>query len=46
MFPPFDASPGDNVGLKITGTTHVFAEDGSRIASTGANLRAGALEHR
>src|SRR3954466_15460817 len=46
MFPPFDASPGDNVGLQITGTTHVFAEDGSRIASTGASLRARALEHR
>jgi multiple sugar transport system ATP-binding protein len=39
MFPPFDAQPGDNVGLQITGTTHLFAEDGSRIASITATLR-------
>ncbi len=39
MFPPFDAQPGDTVGLQITGTTHLFGGDGSRIASTGATLR-------
>jgi multiple sugar transport system ATP-binding protein len=42
MLPPFDGEPGDSVGLQITGTTHVFAEDGSRIASTSATLHAGA----
>jgi multiple sugar transport system ATP-binding protein len=46
MFPPFDAQPGDTVGLQITGTTHLFAEDGSRIASPGASLRTATLEHR
>jgi multiple sugar transport system ATP-binding protein len=46
MFPPFDAQPGDNVGLQITGTTHLFAEQGSRIASTAATLHAAAVEHR
>jgi multiple sugar transport system ATP-binding protein len=38
MFPPFHGEPGDNIGLQITGTTHVFAGDGSRIASTTATL--------
>jgi len=38
MFPPFDAQPGDTVGLQITGATHLFAADGSRIASTTATL--------
>jgi multiple sugar transport system ATP-binding protein len=42
MFPPFDGQPGDSVGLQITGATHLFAEDGSRLASTAATLRAGA----
>jgi multiple sugar transport system ATP-binding protein len=46
MFPPFDGQPGDNIGLQITGTTHLFAEDGSRIASTTASLKSGAFEHR
>ncbi len=39
MSPPFDGSPDDKVGLQIAGTTHVFGEDGSRIASSGARLR-------
>jgi multiple sugar transport system ATP-binding protein len=38
MLPPFDGEPGDNVGLQITGTTHLFAEDGSRITSGAAAL--------
>jgi multiple sugar transport system ATP-binding protein len=42
MLPPFDAQPGDNVGLQITGATHVFDAAGSRIVSTTATLRAGA----
>jgi multiple sugar transport system ATP-binding protein len=37
--PPFDGQPGDNIGLQITGATHVFAADGSRVASTTATLR-------
>jgi ABC-type sugar transport system ATPase subunit len=40
MSPPFDGSPDDTVGLQIVGTTHVFGEDGSRIASPVASLRA------
>jgi multiple sugar transport system ATP-binding protein len=40
MLPPFEGQPGDNVGLQITGATHLFAEDGSRIASGAATLRA------
>jgi NAD-dependent glycerol-3-phosphate dehydrogenase N-terminus/TOBE domain len=36
--PPFDGQPGDSVGLQTTGIMHVFAEDGSRIASTTATL--------
>jgi multiple sugar transport system ATP-binding protein len=39
MLPPFEGQPGDSVGLQITGTTHLFAEDGSRIASGTASLR-------
>jgi multiple sugar transport system ATP-binding protein len=39
MSPPFDGSPDDTVGLQITGTTHVFGEDGLRIASPRASLR-------
>jgi ABC-type sugar transport system ATPase subunit len=39
MAPPFDGEPDDTVGLQIIGTTHVFGEDGSRIASSGATLR-------
>ena len=37
--PPFGGSAGDRVGLQITGTTHLFGEDGSRIASRPASLR-------
>jgi multiple sugar transport system ATP-binding protein len=39
MSPPFDGQPGYKVGLQITGTTHVFAADGSRLVSTTATLR-------
>ena len=39
MSPPFDGEPDDHVGLQIAGTTHVFGEDGSRIASSRASLR-------
>jgi hypothetical protein len=38
MTAPFDGRPGDSIGLQITGTTHLFAGDGSRIASTTASL--------
>jgi multiple sugar transport system ATP-binding protein len=40
MPPSFSGRPGDGVGLQITGTTHLFAEDGSRLASTTGSLRA------
>ena len=39
MPPPFHGELGDRVGLEITGTTHLFAGDGSRITSTAASLR-------
>jgi multiple sugar transport system ATP-binding protein len=39
MPPPFHGELGDRVGLQITGTTHLFGGDGSRIASTTASLR-------
>jgi multiple sugar transport system ATP-binding protein len=39
MTPPFDGRPGDPIGLQITGTTHLFAGDGSRVASAIASLR-------
>jgi multiple sugar transport system ATP-binding protein len=38
MAPPFHGELGDNVRLQITGTTHLFNGDGSRIASTNATL--------
>jgi multiple sugar transport system ATP-binding protein len=38
--PPFGGSAGDRVGLQIAGTTHLFGEDGSRVASGPASLRA------
>jgi multiple sugar transport system ATP-binding protein len=38
MMPPFDGQPGDSIGLQIIGATHLFAEDGSRVASTTATL--------
>jgi multiple sugar transport system ATP-binding protein len=38
MAPPFDGDPGDDIGLQITGTTHLFAGDGSRIGSARATL--------
>jgi multiple sugar transport system ATP-binding protein len=37
--PPFDGAPGDRVGLQIAGKTHLFGEDGARIASPTATLR-------
>jgi multiple sugar transport system ATP-binding protein len=40
MTPPFDGGPDDQVRLQITGTTHLFGEDGTRIASAPATLRA------
>jgi multiple sugar transport system ATP-binding protein len=44
MSPPFDGAAGDNVGLQIAGTTHLFGDHGLRIASTAASLRpAGAV---
>jgi hypothetical protein len=46
MSPPFEGGPGDHVGLQITGTTHLFGEDGLRIASPKASLRSpGAVGH-
>ena len=39
MFPPFDGRPGDDIGLQITGTTHLFDGDGTRVASTTATFR-------
>jgi multiple sugar transport system ATP-binding protein len=38
MQPPFDGNLGDEVGLQIVGSTHVFRGDGSRIASATATL--------
>jgi multiple sugar transport system ATP-binding protein len=38
MPPPFDGSPGDNIGLELTGTTHLFGADGLRLTSTNATL--------
>ncbi len=38
MFPPFERRPGDNVGLQITGTVHLFGADGNRLASGKATL--------
>jgi multiple sugar transport system ATP-binding protein len=37
--PPFEGAAGDRVGLQIEGTTHLFGDDGSRIASPAATLR-------
>jgi multiple sugar transport system ATP-binding protein len=39
MTPPFEGEPGDKVGLQITGTTHLFGGDASRLASGRASLR-------
>jgi multiple sugar transport system ATP-binding protein len=39
MLPPFDGHPSDGIGLQITGETHLFLGDGSRMASTTATLR-------
>jgi multiple sugar transport system ATP-binding protein len=38
MPPPFEGEPGDNVGLELVGTTHLFGGDGIRITSTRATL--------
>jgi len=46
MAPPFDGEPDDHVGLQIVGATHVFGDDGLRIATSRASLRApGAVSH-
>jgi multiple sugar transport system ATP-binding protein len=37
--PPFHGAAGERVGLQIAGSTHLFAEDGSRVASSAATLR-------
>jgi multiple sugar transport system ATP-binding protein len=37
--PPFAGAAGDHVGLQITGTTHLFGDDGLRVASPKATLR-------
>jgi multiple sugar transport system ATP-binding protein len=39
MAPPFEGQPGENVGLEIIGTTHLFGADGLRLASSRATLR-------
>jgi multiple sugar transport system ATP-binding protein len=39
MPPPFEGELGDNIGLQIVGTTHLFDGDGARITSTRATLR-------
>jgi multiple sugar transport system ATP-binding protein len=42
--PPFSGAAGDNVGLQIAGTAHLFGADGLRIGSSRASLRpAGAM---
>ena len=38
LAPPFDASPGDNIGVQLAGTTHLFGGDGMRLTSTKATL--------
>jgi multiple sugar transport system ATP-binding protein len=38
MPPPFDGSPGDAIGLELTGKTHLFGGDGVRLTSTRASL--------
>jgi multiple sugar transport system ATP-binding protein len=37
--PPFEGVAGERVGLQVAGTTHLFGDDGSRIASPAATLR-------
>jgi multiple sugar transport system ATP-binding protein len=39
MSPPFSGHVDDGIGVQVKGTTHMFAGDGSRIASTDATLR-------
>jgi multiple sugar transport system ATP-binding protein len=39
MLPPFTGQPGDSIGLQISGATHLFAADASRLVSTTATLR-------
>ena len=40
MAAPFAGHAGEDVGLQIAGTTHLFAADGARIVTTTATLRA------
>jgi multiple sugar transport system ATP-binding protein len=44
--PPFEGAPGEQVGLQIAGTTHLFGGDGLRIASPAASLRSPAAVSR
>jgi multiple sugar transport system ATP-binding protein len=46
MAPPFSGEPDDAVGLQIVGTTHLFGEDGSRIASSPGMLRSSGAASR
>jgi multiple sugar transport system ATP-binding protein len=39
LSPPFEGAAGERVGLQIAGTTHLFADDGLRLASGLATLR-------
>jgi hypothetical protein len=39
LSPPFEGSPEDRVGVQLAGTTHLFGQDGLRIASADASLR-------
>jgi multiple sugar transport system ATP-binding protein len=39
MPPPFEGEPGENVGLELVGTTHLFGGDGLRLTSTRASLK-------
>ena len=38
MSAPFAGRPGDDVGLQIVGTTHLFSPDGLRVGSSAATL--------
>jgi hypothetical protein len=38
MAAPFVGRPGDDVGLQLTGVTHVFGAGGLRLASPSAQL--------
>jgi multiple sugar transport system ATP-binding protein len=46
LAPPFVGAPGERVGLQIDGRTHLFGEDGLRITSGPATLRASGAASR